>query len=101
LRHGHEDCPDEAAEFSGNGGDGDVPVLALVKAEEFLGQPVLGLQGNGDDLRRLSLPSAVEDQRSSHAMMVVPGGLDKQSPDMSITGFGDRSAVLPGTGGML
>jgi hypothetical protein len=50
--------PDEATEFLGDGGDGDMSVFALIKAPELLGESVLGLESDGDDLGRLSLTAS-------------------------------------------
>ena len=47
LRHSHEDGPDEAAEFSGDGRDGHVTMFAPIKPEELVDQTELGLHGNG------------------------------------------------------
>ena len=50
-----EDGPDEAAKFSCGGGDGHVTVFALIKPPELFVEPVLRLEGDRNDLRRLAL----------------------------------------------
>ncbi len=100
LWHGHEDGPDEAAEFSGNGGDGNMSVFSLIKPEELLGESVLGFEGDSDDVRRLPLPAPIEDKSRSGTMVVVPCSFDEQSSDVGITGFGNGSSILPGAGGV-
>ncbi len=91
---GHEDGPHEAREFPGDGGNGHVAVLPLVKPEELLGQAVLGLDGNGDDLRGLPLAAAVQNEVGPRAVVVIPGGLNQHAPGMGVAGLGDRAAVF-------
>ena len=76
-------------------------VFALIKAEELAHQAVLGLQGNGDDLGRLTLTAAFQDEGSSSVVAVVPGCLDQQSAHVDIAGLGNGAALLPASGGVL
>jgi len=54
----HEDGPDKAREFSGDGSDGHMAMFAFIKPEELVNQTELGLDGNGDDLGWLPLTPA-------------------------------------------
>ena len=76
-------------------------VLALIEVMELLVEPMLGLEGDGDDVGRLSLPSSVEDEFSTGVMAVVPGGLNEQATDVDVAGLGDGSTVFFVTGGVL
>ena len=99
--HRHQDRPDKAAEFSCNGRDGHVTMLALVKAHELSVQSMLGLEGNGDDGRRLPLTSSLQNELGGSAVAVVPGGLNQESPGVSVAGLGDGTTVFYVAGGML
>ncbi len=85
----HEDCPDEATEFSGHRSDCDVTMFASVKAEELVDETELGFHGNGDDLGGLPLTSSFEDKGSTGVVAVVPGSFDQEAPDVDIAGLGD------------
>ena len=93
-----QDGPDEATEFSGDGSDGDVTVFALVEVPEFFVETILGFEGNGDDIRWLSLAASVEDQVRASPVSVVPGGLEEKASDVDITSFGDTTTILFGAG---
>jgi hypothetical protein len=54
-----QDGPDEAAEFSGDGGNGNVTMFSLIEVPELFVESVLGFEGNSDDSGRLSLSSSV------------------------------------------
>ena len=101
FRQRHEDGPDEAAEFSGDGRADDVTVFAFVEPEELVDPTKLGLHGDGNDLGRLSLTSALEDQSCTSVVAVVPGGFDQEKPDVDIAGLGDGAAVLSIARGVL
>jgi hypothetical protein len=89
-----QDGPDEATEFSGDGGNGNVAVFALIQMPELFVEPVLGFQGNGNDRRRLSLTSSVQDEISPCTMAIVPGGFDQETPDMNVASFGNGATVF-------
>ncbi len=72
----------------------------MIKAPELLGESVLSLESNGNDLRRLALTSAVEDQISAGAMAVVPSSLDEDTAGMGIARLGNRATTFSVTGGM-
>jgi hypothetical protein len=76
-------------------------MFATIKAEELVDEAELGLLGNGDDLGRLSLPSAFEDESSTSIVPVVPSSFDQKTADMDIAGLGDGATVLPIAGGVL
>ena len=71
--------PDKTAEFSGHGGDGHVRVFPLPEFVELPGKAVLCLYSDGDNLRRLSLTTAIEDQIGPRPMPVIPGGFYEYS----------------------
>ena len=100
LRQCHQDRPDKATELAGNGGHGDMPVLALIQLEELFGEPVLRFEGNGNDLRGLPLTTALEDQGRACFMVVVPGCLDQETSHVRIAGLGNGTSILPGSGGV-
>jgi hypothetical protein len=66
--------PDKAAEFSGNSGNSNVSMFALVEVPELFVESVLSF--DGDNGWRLTLATSVEDEVSSGAMSVVPGSFD-------------------------
>ena len=101
LRQCHQDCPDEATEFSGDSGDGDVTMLALIEPEELVDQTELCFLGDSDNIGWLSLTSAFEDKGGAGIVPVVPGSFDEEAPHVDITGLGDGTAVLPVAGGVL
>ena len=94
LRQRHQDRPDEATEFTGDGSDGDVTVLSLIKPEELFDESMLGLEGDGDDLGWLSLTAAIQDEGSTGVVTVVPGSLDQEAPDVDVAGLGDGPAIF-------
>ena len=100
LVHGVQDSPDKTTEFSDSGRDGDIAMFLVIEAPELFVETVLGLQGNGDDLGRLSLAATLEDQVGSCAVVVVPGGLDQEASYMDIAGLGDRFPLFPASGGV-
>ena len=69
-------------------------VFALIEAVELLREPVLGLERDGDDLRRLSLATAVEDERGGGPVSVVPCRLNEDPAGVDVAGLGDRTATL-------
>jgi hypothetical protein len=73
-------------------------MLALIKMQELLGQPVLGFEGDGDDLGWLTLSASIQDERSACIVAIVPGCLDQQAPEVNVAGFGDRSQTSSLTG---
>jgi len=66
-------------------------VFALVKSPELLVEAMLGLHGDGNDGLGLTLATSRQDQIGTTSVTVIPGGFDKQSSGMDISGFGDRS----------
>ena len=94
FRYCHEDGPDEATEFSGDGRDGHVTMFALVKPEELVDQTELSLYGHGDDLGWLSLTSSFENKGSTSVVPVVPSSPDQETAHVGITSLGDGAAVL-------
>ena len=66
---------------------------------EAFAESVLGLECNGDDLGRLALTPAVEDQVGTGAVPVVPGSLDEEASGVRVTGFGNGPSTLDVTGG--
>ena len=64
-------------------------MFTLIKSVELVDQTELGLHSDGHDLRWLSLTTTVQDECGPGIMTVVPGGLDKEAPDMGIAGFGN------------
>jgi hypothetical protein len=93
--------PNEAAEFPGNGGDDDVSMFALIETPKFLGQTMLSLDRDGDDVGRLSLAPAVKNGFGPCTVAVVPSGFDEDSAGVTIAGFGDGSTVFAFAGGSL
>jgi hypothetical protein len=98
MRHGIQDRPDEATELSGDGGDGNVSVFALIEPSELFAEAVLGFEGDGDDLGRLTLAAPVEDEVSAGVVTIVPGGLNKEPAGVDIACFGNRATALSLTG---
>jgi hypothetical protein len=94
LRQGHEYGPDETTEFTGNSCNGDVPVFALVKTPELFVETMLSFESDSDDIRRLTLSSAVQDQFCPGAMAVVPSGLDQKPADVDVASLGDGTSIL-------
>ena len=97
----YEDGPDEAAQFSGDCRDSNMTMFAFIKPKKFVDQTELGLHGNGNDLRWLSLPSSFEDKGSSSIVAVVPGGFDQQTAYVNVAGLGDGAAILSIARGVL
>ena len=62
---------------------------------------MLRLECDGDDLRRLTLASAIQDESCAGIVTVVPGSLDQQTPDMDVAGFGDGPPMFSVTGRVL
>ena len=71
-----------------------MPVFALTKASELLVESVLGLQGNGNDLPKLSLTPAREDELSACSVMVVPGGSNQEAADMDVAASGEGTPLV-------
>ena len=67
-------------------------MLALVEPPELLVKTVLGLHGDGNDVRVLTLSTSFQDQIGATTMMVVPGRLDEEPSGVNVTGFGDRAS---------
>jgi hypothetical protein len=101
FRYRHENGPDEATEFSGDGSDGHVTMFAFIKPEKFIDQTELRLHGNGDDLGWLSLTSSFENKGSSSVVAVVPGNFDQETAHVDIAGLCDGPAVLSIAGRVL
>lgn len=76
-------------------------MFAFIKPKELVHQTELRLLSDGDDLGRLPLTVAFEDEGSAGVVTVVPGSLDEETPYMTVTGLGDGTPVLPGAGGVL
>jgi len=60
---------------------------------------MLGLDGDGDDSRGLTLATSLQDQVGTTAVVVVPGRLDKEPSGVNITGLGDGPSSLAISGG--
>jgi hypothetical protein len=90
----NQDCPDEATEFSGDSGDSDVAMFALIEVPELFVESVLSFECNGNDVGGLPLATAVEDEVSRSLMSIVPGSLNQETPDVAVTRFGDRSPMF-------
>ena len=101
LRHGVQDGPDEAAEFSRCGGDGDMTMFALIQATELFVESVLGFECDGNNSRGLTLTPTVEDQLGVSPMPVVPSRLDEKSSCVHVAGYGDGSPAFLLAGGTL
>jgi hypothetical protein len=97
----HEDRPDEATEFSGDGGDCHKTMFALIKPEKLVDQTELRLHSNSDDFGWLPQTSSFEDDGSPRVVPVVPGSLDQEAAHVDIASLGDGSAVLSIAGGVL
>ena len=66
----------------------------MVETPELLVKPMLGFEGDGDDLWWLTLTATVQDEVGPGAMVVVPGGFDEQTTDMDVAGLGDGSPAF-------
>ena len=95
-----QDRPDEAAEFSGHSGDGDVAMFTLVETPELFIEAMLSFQGDSNDVRWLSLASSAQDEFGTCTMLVVPGGLHEETPSMEVASLGDGTSVLFVSGGV-
>jgi len=71
-----------------------MPVFTFVESPELLIEPVLGLHGDGNHSRGLTLTASSQDQICITAVVVVPGCLDEEPSGVNITGFGDGSSSL-------
>jgi hypothetical protein len=76
-------------------------VFTLIKAHELSVKSVLGLESDRDNGRRLSLAAAIKNEFGGGTVAVVPGGLDQESPGVSVAGLGDGTASFNVTGRML
>ena len=94
LRHRFQYGPHKTGEFSGNGGDGDMPVFTLVESPELLVETMLGFQGNSDNGRGLPLATSFQDQIGTTSVTVVPGGFDQESSGVNVAGLGDGTSSL-------
>ena len=66
-----QDSPDEATKFSGDRSDSDMTMFALVKSVELFVKPVLSLESNANDLRRLSLATSIQNEFGGNSIPVV------------------------------
>jgi hypothetical protein len=62
-------------------------------------EPVLGFDSDGNDLGRLSLAPAVEDEVCATSVSVVPGGLYENTTAVGVAGFGNGFSALALTTG--
>ena len=69
-------------------------MFTVVKSPELLVEAVLGLNGDGDDIRRLTVATPLEYQIGATTMAVVPGSLDEDAPAVGVAGFGNGSSTL-------
>ena len=76
-------------------------MFALIESPELVNESVLGFHGDGDDLWRLTLPAAFEDEVGTGVVTIIPGGLDEDAPGVDVTGFGNGSSSLSLTRGVL
>ena len=75
-----------------------MPVFTFVESPELLVETVLGLHGDGDDIRGLTLATSLQDQIGATSVTVVPGRLDKEPSGVNVTGLGEgtSSFTIPG-----
>jgi hypothetical protein len=52
-------------------------MFTLVETPELFVEAVLGLHGDGDDSRGLTLAASFQDKVGTTAVAVVPGGFDQ------------------------
>ena len=97
-RHRH-DGPHEPTELAGHGDDDFVRVLSHAESVELLGESVLRLHGDRDDVRRLPLSSPVQDQVRASSMSMIPAGFHQDSSDVSVAGLRDWPASFDVSGG--
>ena len=71
-----------------------MPVFTFVESPELFVESVLGLHGDGDDIRGLPLSPSSQDQMGAAAVAVVPGGLNEEPSGVDVTGFGDGASSL-------
>lgn len=69
-------------------------MLALIKAQELSYQAMLGLESNSHDLGWLPHATTIKNEGSSGVVAVVPGGLNEETADMNIAGFGNGPPVF-------
>ena len=94
TRRCFHNSPYKAAEFTGDGGDGDVQVLLVAQVIEPSRETMLSLQCDGHHLGRLSLSAPVEDEICAGVMTVVPGCFDEDASGVNVTGLGDGTPSL-------
>jgi len=99
--HRHQYGPDKAAEFSCDGSNGHVSMLALVKAYKLSVKSVLSFESDRDDGRGLPLASSVENEFGRCAVAVIPGSLNEKSPGVRVAGLGDGTPAFNVAGRML
>ena len=90
VGEGRQRGPDEAGELTGHGDDG---LLGQDAAKGHLlvaaVQPQHGSIGEGDESRRLSLPTIAQRGADVGLVPVVPGGLDEEPSHVGVAGLGD------------
>jgi hypothetical protein len=70
-------------------------MLFVVESPELFVEPVLCLDGDGHDVGRLSLASALENEIGTTAVAVVPGSLDKDAPAVGVARLSNGSPSFP------
>jgi hypothetical protein len=66
----------------------------MIKMPELFVEPALSFESNGDDLRRLSLSTSVQDEIGTSTVTVIPGGFDEESSSVDVACLGDGSATF-------
>ena len=87
-------CSDKTAELPGHSSDGHMRMFPLPEFVELSREPVLCLDGDSHDLRRLSLATAVENQINRRSTAIVPGRFYQDSSGMAVAGFCYGSTML-------
>ena len=92
--HVHGNGPDEAQQFSSDGGYDFGFVLASAQEVTIaLVQPVLGLPGDFFDLFTESLLALAQSPTATGTMAIRPGGLDYDAAKVSVPRLGDGSPL--------
>ena len=87
--------PDEPDEFARDRCHGDGRALAVADEMAVTAmQALLRAPRLSDDLGRLPLATARQRAPDGGPMAIVPGGLDENSPRVTVPGFGQGAAAL-------